>query len=130
MAARKVVKILYFGAENKCKPDVTGRLLGVVTDKLFSTIKRDDAAANKVLTTETVSVANLVEALEAVDFKEDGARVAIALHTKGTHGNVHGKLLITERVKELHNYTAERSVSMATAGGSGWFRIEETEDKA
>ena len=124
---KQLIKLINYGTNIDNIPDCTGRLLGVITDKLFSQVKRDKEAAAKVLTSETVTVGQAVAALEAVDLIKDGARIAIALTSRDTDKDLHGKLFVTPRVTSLNSYMSGKSASL-NASTDLWFRIEVLEE--
>lgn len=136
MSKKRIVKIVYYGRNEAARKyfDSTGRLLGIITDETFSKLHRDKATVDKVLTGETMSLLDVVNALELLDSKKDGARLIIALHTRGGNKSMRGRLLITPRIGHVTSYDAGRTASeqsnavIVMQQDDLWARVEEMEE--
>jgi len=128
MAEKKLTRITQYG-KNITKPDLVGRLLGVVDDNLFSIIKRDTEAVRKVLSEETVAITDVVSVLETADLDTTGLRIALAVKRVGKDPCIKSRLYITPRIKSITAYTAGKSLSATSeASPLDWFRVETLEE--
>lgn len=113
------VKIKYHGISYK---EYVGRLLGLITDTEFYAIKEDTAMRNRIITAETVPVAEINQ----VSGTAAGMRLAFSLRQIEGQ-SVFKKMLITERIEMISSFDATKKELAVIGPHDHWFVITETE---